>query len=99
MVVLYYFFSFRCQKVWTSAVRAAAVTLLMAIWWITEAIPISATALVPMVLFSILGILDAKNTAENYGHNYVLMLLGGFMIAKAIEIHNLHWRMRRKSSI
>ncbi|NIP24399.1 MAG: anion transporter, partial [Phycisphaerae bacterium] len=65
----------------------AAVTLLMATWWITEAIPISATALVPLVLFPLLGVLDAKNTAENYGHNYVLMLLAGFIIAKAIEVH------------
>ncbi len=56
-----------------SAMRAAAVTLLMAIWWMTEAIPISATALI--VLFPLLGVLDATNTAVNYGHNYVLMLL------------------------
>ena len=76
-----------------SAVRAAAVTLLMAIWWMSEAIPISATALIPMVLFPVLGVLDAKSTAENYGHNYVLMLLGGFIIVKAIEIHNLHRRI------
>jgi sodium-dependent dicarboxylate transporter 2/3/5 len=75
------------------AQRAAAVTLLMATWWITEALPISATALVPLVLFPFLGVLDAKNTAENYGHNYVLMLLTGLIIAKAIEEHNLHRRI------
>ena len=75
------------------AMRAGAVTLLMAIWWITEAIPIFATALVPMVLFPILGILDASSTAVNYGHNYVLMLIGGFFIAKAIERHELHRRI------
>ena len=74
------------------AKRAAAVTLLMSIWWITEAIPISATAFLPMILFPLLGILDAGSTAVNYGHNYVLMLLAGFIIAKAFEIHNLHRR-------
>ncbi len=73
--------------------RAAAVTLLMAIWWVTEAIPISATALIPMALFPLLGILDAASTAENYGHNYVLMLLGGFFVAKAIELQQLHRRI------
>ena len=75
------------------AMRAAGVTLLMAIWWITEALPISATALVPLALFPMLGILDADKTAENYGHSYVLMLLGGFFIAKAIEMQNLHKRI------
>lgn len=75
------------------AMRAAAVTLLMATWWITEAIPISATALIPLVFFPVLGVLTAQQTAMNYGHNYVLMLLGGFFIAKAFELHNLHQRM------
>lgn len=75
------------------AQRAAAVTLLMTIWWITEAIPIYATAFVPLALFPLLGVLDAATTAENYGHNYVLMLLGGFFIAKAIEVHGLHKRI------
>jgi sodium-dependent dicarboxylate transporter 2/3/5 len=75
------------------ALRAAGVTVLMAVWWMTEAIPISATALVPLALFPLLGILDAKTTAANYGHNYVLMLLGGFFIAKAFEIHGVHRRI------
>ena len=74
------------------AMRAAAVGLLMATWWVTEAIPISATALIPLVAFPLLGVLNAKETATNYGHNYVLMLLGGFFIAKAFELHNLHQR-------
>ncbi len=75
------------------AMRAAAVTLLMAIWWISEALPISATALVPMAAFPLLGVLDSASTAENYGHNYVLMLLGGFFLAKAIELQHLHRRI------
>lgn len=76
-----------------TAQRAAAITLLMAVWWITEATYISATALVPLVLFPMLGILKASQTAENYGHNYVLMLLGGFFIAKAFEVHHVHKRL------
>ncbi len=75
------------------AMRAAAVTCLMAVWWVTEAIPISATALIPLVLFPLLGVLDASTTAANYGHNYVLMLLGGFFLAKAIELQQLHRRI------
>lgn len=75
------------------AQRAAAVTVLMAIWWMTEAIPIAATAFVPAALFPLLGILDAKATAANYGHNYVLMFLAGFFIARAFEVHQLHRRI------
>ena len=75
------------------AQRAAAVTLLMAVWWMTEAIPIAATAFVPAALFPLLGILDAKATAANYGHNYVLMFLAGFFIARAFEVHQLHRRI------
>ena len=81
------------EGVTPEAMYAAGTTLLMAIWWITEAIPIYATALVPLVLFPLTGVLSASETAENYGHNYVLMLLGGFMLAKAIEIHHLHKRI------
>ena len=75
------------------ALRALGVALLMATWWVTECIPIYATAFVPIALFPLLGILDAGTTAENYGHNYVLMLLGGFFLAKAIEISGLHKRI------
>ncbi len=73
--------------------RAAAVTVLMAVWWMTEAIPIYATALIPLALFPLLGVLPADLTAQNYGHNYVLMLLGGFFIARAIEHQGLHRRL------
>ncbi|MGK0253549.1 MAG: sodium-dependent dicarboxylate transporter 2/3/5 [Mariniflexile sp.] len=75
------------------ALRALGVALLMAIWWMTECIPIYATAFVPIALFPLLGILDASATTENYGHNYVLMLLGGFFLAKAIELSGLHKRV------
>ena len=67
------------------AQRAVAVTLLMAIWWLTEAIPIYATAFVPMALFPLLGVLETDAVAESYGHSYVIMLLCGFFIAKVIE--------------
>lgn len=75
------------------ALSALGVALLMAIWWVTECIPIYATAFVPIALFPLLGILDADTTTENYGHNYVLMLLGGFFLAKSIELSGLHKRV------
>ena len=75
------------------AMKAAGITLMVAIWWISEAIPIAATALMPLLLFPLLGVLETKTTASNYGHPYVWMLVGGFILAKAIEIHNLHKRI------
>ena len=75
------------------ALKALGVALLMAIWWVSECIPIYATAFVPIALFPLLGILDANTTTENYGHNYVLMLLGGFFLAKSIELSGLHKRV------
>ncbi|HMV09952.1 MAG TPA: SLC13 family permease [Cyclobacteriaceae bacterium] len=72
---------------------AAAVVILMSIWWITEAIPVFATAFLPLALYPVLEILPASKTAVNYGHNYVLMMLGGFFLGKAIESQNLHKRI------
>lgn len=75
------------------AKKMAAITILMVIWWITEAIPIYMTAFVPVVLFPLLGILGSRETTANYGHDYVLMLLGAFVLAKGIEKQNLHSRI------
>ncbi|HOI86982.1 MAG TPA: DASS family sodium-coupled anion symporter [Lentimicrobium sp.] len=73
--------------------NAGVVAILMAVWWITEAIPVYATAFLPMALFPFLGILPAGETAINYGHDFVLMMISGFFIAKGIEAQNLHRRI------
>ena len=61
--------------------RMAAVVLLMALWWITEAVPMAVTALLPLVLYPLLGILPSKEVAPNYTNHLVFLFLGGFMIA------------------
>lgn len=73
--------------------RTAAVGLLMAIWWMTEAIPIAATALVPLVLFPILGIADIGAAAAPYANPLIFLFLGGFLIAAGMERWNLHRRI------
>ena len=73
--------------------RMAAVATLMAVWWITDAIPLSATALLPMVLYPALGILKGKATAPIYINSTIFLFLGGFMIALTMEKWNLHKRI------
>ena len=76
-----------------AAWRAAAVVVLMAVWWITEAIPIPATALIPLVLFPLLGVADIGASAAPYAHKLVFLFLGGFMIALGMQRWNLHRRI------
>jgi len=71
----------------------AAIALLMAVWWITEAAPIPVTALLPMVLFPAFGILDTASTTRNYAHQLVFLFMGGFLIAAAMVKWNLHKRI------
>lgn len=73
--------------------RTAAVAVLMAIWWMTEAIPIPATALLPLVLFPALGVLDMDAAAAPYANEVIFLFMGGFLMALAMERWNLHRRI------
>ncbi|UOY88142.1 SLC13 family permease [Bacillus glycinifermentans] len=70
-----------------------AVTAWTAVWWITEAVPIPAASLLPVILLPTLGGLDVDTAAKAYGDPIVFMYMGGFIIAIAIEKWNLHQRM------
>ena len=74
----------------------AGVTVLMTIWWISEAVPIYATGLIPLILFPLLGLIDLKIIASSYAHPLVLLFLGGFIIASAMESSGLHKRIALK---
>ncbi len=74
-------------------VRMAAIAVLMSVLWITEAIPLAATALLPLVLFPFFGISSSKVVAATYMNSTVFLLIGGFMIALAMERWNLHTRI------
>lgn len=73
--------------------RTAAVALLMAIWWMTEALPIQATALLPLCLFPALGVLDAENASAPYANRTIFLFMGGFFIAVTMQKWRLHKRI------
>ena len=69
------------------------LTLWMAIWWITEAVPIAGTALLPLIVLPLLGIVSIKQVSANYMDPTVLLYMGGFLLATAIEKWGLHRRI------
>jgi len=73
-----------------------SVALWMLIWWITEAVSISVTALLPLLLFPLLKIMPIGDVGANYGSPIVFLFFGGFVMALALEKVNLHKRIARK---
>ena len=80
------------HKAWFTA----AIGVLMAVWWATEAVPIAITALLPIVLFPIFGVASIEDTVPPYANKVTFLFLGGFIVAFAMQRWNLHRRMALK---
>ncbi len=86
-------FFFSAEGLSFEAKAVLATTLWVAVWWITEAIPIPATSLLPLLLLPITGALNSATVTSAYGDDIIFLFLGGFFIASAMEKWNLHRRI------
>ncbi|UCG26860.1 MAG: SLC13/DASS family transporter [Bacteroidales bacterium] len=71
----------------------ASVALLMAVWWITECIPLAVTALLPVILFPLMGIMNGREVSALYFNHIIFLFIGGFIVALAMQKWNLHSRI------
>lgn len=70
-----------------------AVAILMALWWVSEVVPLAITSLLPIVLFPLLGIMNGKEVSSTYFNHVIFLFIGGFLVALAIQKWNLHKRI------
>lgn len=73
--------------------RTAAVALWMALWWLSTAVPLAVTAMLPVILFPAMGIMPGKEVPGYYFNDIIFLFLGGFMVALAMQRWNLHRRI------
>ncbi|MXO96576.1 DASS family sodium-coupled anion symporter [Erythrobacter aquimaris] len=88
-----FFFAFSPDELDRPAQIAAAIGVLMAIWWATEAVPLPVTALIPIIAFPLAGIATVDEAAAPYANPIIYLFLGGFLVALAVERSQLHRRL------
>ncbi len=93
LVFFAFLFLFQPPGLNPGATLMLALTIWMAIWWTTEALPIAGTAFLPLIILPLAGVLPIKTIASNYMDPTVLLYMGGFLLATAIEKWNLHQRI------
>ncbi|HHO59106.1 MAG TPA: SLC13/DASS family transporter, partial [Thiotrichales bacterium] len=71
----------------------AAVAAICVLWWVFEPVPIPVTSLLPLAIFQISGVLDKNQVGQAYGSPLILLLLGGFILSKAMERSGAHRRL------
>ena len=93
LILFLYFLKFPIdQQLNPEAQHLFAIAVLMAIWWMTEALPLAVTSLLPLILYPILGIMKTSAISPNYMNHLIFLFMGGFFIAEAIQKWGLHRR-------
>jgi len=96
-VIFFYILFFVKLDLNNTAITATlAVAILMALWWVTEIVPLAITSLLPVVLFPLLGVMNGKDVSSTYFNHVILLFLGGFLVALAMQKWNLHKRIALK---
>lgn len=93
LVFILFFFFIPINGLNPEAKSVLSCALWIAIWWITEAVSIEVTALLPIVLFPLTGAVSLQETTASYGHKYIFLFMGGFILSIAFEKWDLHKRM------
>jgi sodium-dependent dicarboxylate transporter 2/3/5 len=96
VLFLYFVFFVHLDKSNPKVTYTLAVAILMALWWVSEIVPLAITSLLPVVLFPILGIMNGKEVSSTYFNHVILLFLGGFLVALAMQKWNLHKRIALK---
>ncbi|PKP44516.1 MAG: anion transporter [Bacteroidetes bacterium HGW-Bacteroidetes-13] len=90
-ILIQYFF--KPEGLSPQGVAVLACTLWIAIWWITEAIPIAVTSMLPVIIFPLTGAMSIQDTTSSFGDKYIFLYIGGFVLSIAIEKWSLHKRI------
>ena len=93
LIALGVYFTLIVFDIDNAAAITAAITALTVTWWVTEALPIPVTSIVPFVLLPLFGVLDHKSVSSALGSHVILLLMGAFMLSKALEKSNVHERL------
>ncbi|MCB9837459.1 MAG: anion permease, partial [Phycisphaera sp.] len=75
----------------------AGIGVWMALWWMTEAIPLAATSLMPLALFPLAGVMPIQSLADSYAHYLVVLFFAGFVLGLSVEKWGLHKRVALKT--
>ncbi len=93
---IYIFFTCDLKPGSPAVTATAAIAIWMAIWWISEAVPLAVTALLPIALFPLLGIMDGKAVSGAYVNHIIFLFIGGMLVAMAMQTWGLHKRIALK---
>ncbi len=93
LIAAYLILFVELDPVQPAVTNTLAVAVLMALWWVTEVVPLAVTSLLPVALFPMLGIMDGRAVSATYFNHVIFLFIGGFLVALAIQKWNLHKRI------